>query len=91
MTAKHTLSDDELTRLAERIASDDFDPQETVFHTRAQLLGPLEEAVIRRTQADTEILAAIRHARGLKVPWIAIAGVLGVSHQAAMKKYKPLL
>ena len=54
-------------------------------------VAPIEAAVHARTAADQVVLAAVRDARAHGITWVEIASALGVSHQAAMKRYKPLL
>lgn len=53
-------------------------------------LAPIEAAVHARTAAEQAVTAAVLDARARGITWIEIASALGVSHQAAMKRYKPL-
>ncbi|MCL2466813.1 MAG: hypothetical protein FWF02_09330 [Micrococcales bacterium] len=48
-------------------------------------------AVANRDAADEQVLAAVRDARARGVPWVLIASALGVSYQAAHKKYRHLV
>ena len=50
-------------------------------------IAELEAAVAARREAETRVATAVRDARAAGVPWTAIGIGLGVSHQAAIKRY----
>ncbi|MCG2799577.1 MAG: hypothetical protein L6367_13710 [Cellulomonas sp.] len=69
---------------------EEIDPATARMHDRRDVTA-IAEAVAVRDHADDELLAAVREARGRGVPWVLIASALGVSHQGARKRYKPLV
>ena len=66
----------------------EMDPAKAKRFDRADL-SSIENAVARRTQAQADIDTAVYAARERGIPWTAIGLALGVSHQAAMQRYKP--
>jgi len=89
-TTKHIPTDAELEQLAEKWATQGPDLSHATVWTDPGIAGLLA-ATRARHEADARVLEEVRKARADGVPWAKIAAVLGVSHQAAMKKYKPLL
>jgi hypothetical protein len=47
----------------------------------------IQEAVADRNDADLRIFKAVHKARDEGVTWVEVAQALGVTHQAAMKRY----
>lgn len=84
MTMSKLTDEQALARLAE------IDPTTAPTHDRRDVAA-LAEAVADRDRAEDQVLAAVREARGRGVPWVLIASALGVSHQGARKRYKPLV
>lgn len=66
-----------------------IDPATTPSFTRGDV-APIAAAVAERDDAERRILDAVREARARRVPWTMIASALGVTHQAARQRYKPL-
>jgi hypothetical protein len=66
-----------------------IDPAAAIVHDRSDVAG-LTAAVAARSAADDLVLAAVREARARGVSWVMIAWALGVSPQAAHKKYRHL-
>lgn len=84
MTMTKRLTDEEaLARL------ENLDPATASMHDRSDLAA-IAAAVAARDAADEQLLVAVRDARARHVPWVMIASALGVTHQAARQKYKPL-
>lgn len=78
------------TKTSDEIAAQrfrDMDPAKAKRFDRSDLSG-IEQAVARRKQAQADIDTAVHQARERGIPWTAIAVALGVSHQAAMQRYK---
>lgn len=82
MTTKTKLTDEEALARLERL-----DPKSDVVRDRTAVAG-IEAGVRARNLAEHAIEAAVRDARSHGVTWTEIAAALGVSHQAAMKKYR---
>ena len=59
--------------------------------TDTEALREIAELVEQRGQVDTKILDAVRSARRSNRPWSEIGAMLGVSKQAAQRKYGPLV
>ncbi|MBO0820870.1 MAG: hypothetical protein J2P26_08490 [Nocardiopsaceae bacterium] len=78
---KVRLSDEELARYFE----DDFEPGEMRDRSAT---AEIEEAVHARQRAEDAVEAAVIRARRAGLTWVEIASGLGVSHQAAMKRYR---
>jgi len=53
-----------------------------------QVVSDIERAVRARAEAEAEIERAVVRARGEGATWVEIATALGVSHQAAMKRFR---
>lgn len=70
-------------------ALETIDPATAPSFTRADV-DAIADAAAARDTAEQRILEAVRHARERRVPWTMIAGALGVTHQAARQRYKPL-
>lgn len=84
MTMTKALADEEaLARL------ENLDPGRAIVHDRSDVAA-IAAAVAARDEAEEQLLAAVRDARALHVPWVLIADALGVTHQAARQRYKPL-
>jgi hypothetical protein len=64
-----------------------FEPNRAKMRDRSAI-ADIEQAVAAREVAERAIEAAVVTARADGVPWVAIAVGLGVSHQAAMKRYR---
>ena len=50
-------------------------------------IAEIEAAVAARREAEARVAAAVRDARAAGVTWTEIGIGLGVSHQAAIKRY----
>jgi hypothetical protein len=70
-----------LERWADEVATDDLKVVDTSV---LQTLGQLAE---QRAGLDDEIAVAVRQARAAKRTWSEIGAMLGVSKQAAQRKY----
>ena len=68
---------------------ENLDPATAIAHDQSDVAA-IAAAVAARDAADEQLLAAVRDARARQVPWVLIASALGVTHQAARQKYKPL-
>ena len=68
---------------------ENLDPDDAILHDRSDVAA-IAAAVAARDAAEDQLLAAVREARARHVPWVLIASALGVTHQAARQKYKPL-
>lgn len=77
----HTMTDEEAAAYFEN----EFEP--TRMRDRSAT-AEIEEAVHARQRAQDGIDAAVIRARRDGVTWTEIALALGVSHQAAMKRYR---
>jgi len=53
-----------------------------------QVVSDIERAVRARAEAEAEIERAVVQARAEGATWVEIATALGVSHQAAMKRFR---
>lgn len=80
---KVKLSDEEAAARFE----DGFEPDWENARDRSALTE-LEEAVRARRRAEDAVEAAVRRARADGLTWVEISSGLGVSHQAAMKRYR---
>ncbi|MCL2091625.1 MAG: hypothetical protein FWH11_10595 [Micrococcales bacterium] len=67
-----------------------IDPATAVVHDRSDVAG-VAAAVAARGAAEDLVLAAVREARTRDVSWVMIAWALGVTPQAAHKKYRHLV
>jgi len=74
-----------LERWAERVTTGDLTEAET------SALREIAELTEQRGQVDDKILDAVRAARGSKRSWSEIGAMLGVSKQAAQRKYGRLI
>lgn len=84
MTTKTKLTDEQAAAAIERA---DLTGAPTRERTA---IAPIEAAVHARTAAEQAVTAAVLDARAHGITWVEIASALGISHQAAMKRYKPL-
>lgn len=77
------------TRMTDEQLADQFERGrfEGTWHERSEI-AELEAAVQARRDAEERVLLAVRDARQRGIPWTAIAIGLGVSHQAAMQRYR---
>ncbi|MFN3218884.1 MAG: hypothetical protein ACE367_20510 [Acidimicrobiales bacterium] len=66
--------------------SDDVDGDDLV-EAKTAALRTIAELVERRDDLDTALLEAVRDARGADRSWSEIGAMLGVSKQAAQRKY----
>lgn len=71
----------ELEEWAERVAADELKVADT------QALRVIAELVERRNEVDEELTAAVRAARRARRSWSEIGAMLGVTKQAAQRKY----
>ena len=69
---------------AERVGSEDLVEADT------ELLRAIAALADRREQVDGELAEAVRAARGAGRTWSEIGAMLGVSKQAAQRKYGPM-
>ncbi len=67
---------------------EELDPASSVVRDRSAVAG-IEQAVAERHAAERAVESAVRDARALGVTWTEIGAALGVSHQAAIKRYSP--
>lgn len=79
---KKKLTDDELETYFEN-----FDFDSAVSHGRDPLFA-LHAAAQFRREAEERIRGIVDEARESGATWTQIGDALGVSHQAAMKRYK---
>ena len=73
-----------LERWADSIDSEDLTTADT------ESLRVIAELAERRDEIDDELLEAVRAARRANRSWSEIGAMLGVSKQAAQRKYGPL-
>jgi hypothetical protein len=66
--------------------ADDVDTEDLV-EARTAALRTIAELVEQRDDVDAALLDAIRDARGADRSWSEIGAMLGVSKQAAQRKY----
>lgn len=66
---------------------ENLDPDEAVVRDRSAVTD-IEQAVAARRMAEDAVEAGVRRARRAGVTWTEIAAALGVSHQAAMKRFR---
>lgn len=79
---KHMMTDQEL---ADRFEDFDFD---AAIHADRDPLRALHWAAQFRDYANTQLTEVVAEARESGATWTQIGNALGVSHQAAMKRYK---
>jgi len=63
-----------------------LDPASTAVRDRSAVAG-IEQAVAERVAAEGAVESAVRDARAKGVTWTEIGAALGVTHQAAIKRY----
>ena len=71
-----------LEEWAERVESSDLKEVDT------EALGTIAELAERRDQVEAELTEAVRSARQAHRSWSEIGTMLGVSKQAAQRKYR---
>ena len=81
MTTKRAQRAEALERWADDVDSDDL------VEANTAALRAIAELVERRDEVDAALLGAIRDARGADRSWSEIGAMLGVSKQAAQRKY----
>ena len=81
MTTTRAQRADALERWAEDVDADDLVEANTVA------LRSIAELMEQRDEFDTALLDAIRDARNADRSWSEIGAMLGVSKQAAQRKY----
>lgn len=74
-----------LERWSERVAAENLTEADT------SALREIAELVDQRDDVDDKILDAVRSARRSNRSWSEIGAMLGVSKQAAQRKYGPLV
>jgi hypothetical protein len=72
-----------LERWADNVREDELREVDT------SSLRDIAELAERRTAIDAELIAAVRRARLARRSWSEIGAMLGVSKQAAQRKYGP--
>jgi hypothetical protein len=86
MTAKSRAERAEaLERWADTVAADDLIPADT------EALRWIAELANRRSRIDEQLVDAVAAARAANRSWSEIGAMLGVSKQAAQRKYGPLV
>ena len=81
MTTTRAQRADALERWAEGVDADDL------VEAKTAALRTIAELVKQRDDVDTALLVAIRDARNADRSWSEIGAMLGVSKQAAQRKY----
>ncbi len=81
MTKTRAQREDALERWADNVDADDL------VEAKTAALRTIAELVERRDEVDTALLDAIRIARHDDRSWSEIGAILGVSKQAAQRKY----
>ena len=81
MTTKRAQRAEALERWADDVDSDDL------VEANTAALRAIAELVEQRDDVDTALLGAIRDARDADRSWSEIGAMLGVSKQAAQRKY----
>ena len=81
MTTKRARRAEALERWADDVESDDL------VEANTAALRAIAELVEQRDDVDTALLGAIRDARDADRSWSEIGAMLGVSKQAAQRKY----
>jgi hypothetical protein len=83
MTMKAKLTDQEALEKLENL--DPNDPDVQVRDRSA--VAEIEAAAVARREVEERVTSAVQAARGAGVTWTEIGAALGVSHQAAIKRY----
>ncbi len=81
MTTKRVQRAEALEQWADDVDADDL------VEANTAALRAIAELVEQRDDVDTALLGAIRGARNADRPWSEIGAMLGVSKQAAQRKY----
>ena len=81
MTTTREQRVDALERWADNVGADDL------VEAKTAALRTIAELVEQRDDVDTALLSAIRDARNADRSWSEIGAMLGVSKQAAQRKY----
>ena len=71
--------------LAERFESYEPDPRHELD---ANAVAMLRSAVAKRSEAERDLLDAVRSAREAGLPWSAIGSLVGTSGEAARQRYR---
>jgi hypothetical protein len=85
MTKSRAERADALERWAEHVESDQLVPADT------EALRIIAELTEQREEVDAAILEAVRSARAAHRSWSEIGAMLGVTKQAAQRKYSRLV
>ncbi len=80
---KTKLTDEEAVERLENLDPDD--PGVRVRDRAA--VAEIEMAAAARREAEQRVATAVRDARSAGVTWTEVGAALGVSHQAAIKRY----
>ncbi len=83
MTTARAQRADAIERWADEVDTGDL------VEARTRALRSIAELVEQRDDVDTALLDAVRDARGADRSWSEIGAMLGVSKQAAQRKYAP--
>ncbi len=83
MTMKTKLTDEEAVERLENL-----DPKAPGVRVRNRAaVAAIETAAAARREAEDRVTTAVRDARSAGVTWTEVGAALGVSHQAAIKRY----
>ncbi len=82
VAAKTKISD---AQAAARFENFDFD---AATHRDHSATAEIRIAAKLRSDAEARVRAAVDSARAQGITWVEIGAALGVSHQAAMQRYK---
>ncbi len=83
LTTKMTTKDEEAVARFEK----GIDPNTATVRDRSAV-AEIEQAAHLRREVEELVDGAVQRARENGVTWTEIGAALGVSHQAAMKRYK---
>ena len=84
---KHKFTDEDLDALA--LTFENWDPSEAEFLSDEE--NQITRALINRNIAQDRLVQSIQIARDANLSWAKIARLLGVTPQAAHKRYGPLM
>ena len=84
---KKKFTAEELEALSLKI--ENWDPQEVKFLSEEEC--QITRAMISSTSAQDNLVKAIQDARNAGVSWAKVAKLIGVTPQAAHKRYAPLM
>ncbi len=79
---------DDLLKHADELAArfEGYEP-DPADELDAAAVGRLRQAVVQRSEAEREVIAAVRGAREAGLSWAAIGGVVGTTGEAARQRY----